>query len=409
VSFATRSTFFIVREFSLSGVSRQSGYVVWLSFSTESYTIEVDIPRTCPDHPLFSNSSEFEARYPDWQYDKNMSGVGAEALERILTAYALRNGKIGYVQGMNFLAAMLLLITGDEVKTFWLFATMLEDMLPGYFGKRLKGFQVDSIVMQKCLQEHLGPVCDVLQLHKLPIDFVIPKWFLCLFFNTFEPYQVAHVWDTLFFDPKTDSKTTIIKIGMGIMHHKSQSIKDASAEDDITRLSSAVQSTDDCRKHCDDILRLAFVHYASITEEKVNELRASAHEHIRTRTEARKIHLAKMAAARTENEAQDTVGTKRKAEDITSATDSTTIETSPIPADSESQFDQFHRRIGIENPRMSAKKTPRSSGLPAGFLVDGASAFSPVQLNSTPVSPCNLSCSLMSLCRLGIELEHEDG
>ena len=155
--------------------------------SHEHFTIEVDLLRTCPDHWFFSKASEFAERFPHRSFNKQAAGGGLVILQRILTAYALRNTSIGYVQGMNYLAAFLLLVTGDEVDTFWLFTTLLEDIFPGYFGQGLKGFQLDSQVMQNYLAESLPEMCAAMHATNIPIDFVIPKWFLCLYFNTFHP------------------------------------------------------------------------------------------------------------------------------------------------------------------------------------------------------------------------------
>ncbi len=89
----------------------------------------MDLLRTCPDHWFFSSAAEFSDRYPRRTFNRAASGGGLLVLQRVLTAYALRNTSIGYVQGMNYLAAFLLLVTGDETETFWLFATLLEDIL----------------------------------------------------------------------------------------------------------------------------------------------------------------------------------------------------------------------------------------------------------------------------------------
>ena len=59
--------------------------------------IDKDLPRTFPGHPL-------------------LDGIGRDALRRVLCAYALHNPAVGYCQGMNFLAALLLLLM--EVRLF---------------------------------------------------------------------------------------------------------------------------------------------------------------------------------------------------------------------------------------------------------------------------------------------------
>ena len=46
-----------------------------------------------------------------------------QSLRRVLIALARRNSSVGYVQSMNFIAALLLLVSGgDEERAFWILA-----------------------------------------------------------------------------------------------------------------------------------------------------------------------------------------------------------------------------------------------------------------------------------------------
>lgn len=53
-------------------------------------------------------------------------GAGQRALERILVTFAKYDPRVGYVQGMNFLAGALL-FHASEAAAFWLFVALLED------------------------------------------------------------------------------------------------------------------------------------------------------------------------------------------------------------------------------------------------------------------------------------------
>ena len=83
------------------------------SFADAKAQVEKDLPRTFPAHPL-------------------LDGVGRDALRRVLLAYARYNPKVGYCQGLNFLAGLLLLLMPEESAFTWL-GTIAEDVLPGYF------------------------------------------------------------------------------------------------------------------------------------------------------------------------------------------------------------------------------------------------------------------------------------
>lgn len=72
--------------------------------------------------------------------------LGKASLRKVLRAYALRNPKVGYCQSMNFLCAMLLFHMNEE-RAFWVFAALLEDILPSdYYDPTMLGGRVDQQV-----------------------------------------------------------------------------------------------------------------------------------------------------------------------------------------------------------------------------------------------------------------------
>ena len=73
--------------------------------------IEKDLPRTFPKGPLKGSDTR------------------KTALRRILAAYALRNPSVGYCQGLNFVAGMLLTSGMEEEDTFYSLCTIVEDVL----------------------------------------------------------------------------------------------------------------------------------------------------------------------------------------------------------------------------------------------------------------------------------------
>ncbi|KAI3743408.1 hypothetical protein L1987_61117 [Smallanthus sonchifolius] len=79
--------------------------------------IEKDLPRTFPGHPALNEE-------------------GRNSLRRLLLAYARHNPDVGYCQGMNFFAAMLLLMMPEE-NAFWTLVGMLDDYYDGYFTKEM--------------------------------------------------------------------------------------------------------------------------------------------------------------------------------------------------------------------------------------------------------------------------------
>lgn len=86
--------------------------------------IERDLKRTFPKHSMFR-----EQREDKKNDDPNDEGTedadvtpeepcGKQALRRILRAYSLHDKEVGYCQGMNFIAGMLLTFMREE-EAFW--------------------------------------------------------------------------------------------------------------------------------------------------------------------------------------------------------------------------------------------------------------------------------------------------
>lgn len=83
-----------------------------------------DLPRTFPGHPA-------------------LDSIGRDSLRRLLTAYARKEPKVGYCQGMNFLGGLLLLLMPEE-NAFWTLSGIIDDYLAGYYSDDMIEAQVGS-------------------------------------------------------------------------------------------------------------------------------------------------------------------------------------------------------------------------------------------------------------------------
>lgn len=147
--------------------------------------INVDIPRTFAGHPLV------------------MRPEAQELLRRVLYAYALHNTELGYCQGMNLIAAMLLVVCEaqynkdgneqalegednvcaahrDEEAMFWMLVVMLERVFPGYHGDSLENVRLDRMMAFNLLRGHDPALYDHLMGYQI-LDVVIPRWYVSIF------------------------------------------------------------------------------------------------------------------------------------------------------------------------------------------------------------------------------------
>jgi hypothetical protein len=107
--------------------------------------IELDLERTFPANRHYEHGEDGKK--------------GNDVLRRILCAYARHNRKTGYCQGMNYIAAFLWLVMGDEEKAFWTFTALLDIVLPSDVHARdIKGTISQYKILHRVLYMHAPKV-----------------------------------------------------------------------------------------------------------------------------------------------------------------------------------------------------------------------------------------------------------
>eukprot|EP01059_Diplonema_ambulator_P026105 TRINITY_DN4328_c0_g2_i1.p1 TRINITY_DN4328_c0_g2~~TRINITY_DN4328_c0_g2_i1.p1 ORF type:complete len:342 (+),score=81.03 TRINITY_DN4328_c0_g2_i1:42-1067(+) len=143
--------------------------------------IKRDLGRTFPTHALFLG--------PD--------GVGQKALFSLLHAYAVYDPKIGYCQGMGFIAATLLTQMKEE-EAFWAFVVLMkhpkyalgEMYLPG-FPKVQEAFEI----LQLLLEAFSPTLAEHFKSEGINTNYFASQWFMTLFVYLFPFRLLLRVWD----------------------------------------------------------------------------------------------------------------------------------------------------------------------------------------------------------------------
>jgi hypothetical protein len=151
-----------------------------LTDSTIAAQIRMDINRTLTDNVFFRK------------------GPGVSKLNEVLLAYAQRNPIVGYCQGMNLIAASLLLIMPTAEDTFWILASMVENILPAhYYDDALLASRAD----QQVLRQYVGEVLPRLSTHLdelgVELEALTFQWFLSVFTDCLSAEALYRVWDVV--------------------------------------------------------------------------------------------------------------------------------------------------------------------------------------------------------------------
>lgn len=156
--------------------------------------IEQDLHRTFPENKYFWSPFDDEK-------DCHVSvPEKIDQLRNVLQVYSLNNGRKGYCQGLNYIAGLTLLITGNEEKAFWLLFVLLNNLLPDYYSVSMHDVRVDIWVLGELVRKRLPLLHAHLEANNLSVALICTKWFLCLYVDTLPTESVLRVWDSLFFE-----------------------------------------------------------------------------------------------------------------------------------------------------------------------------------------------------------------
>ncbi|KAF5297747.1 hypothetical protein FQR65_LT09921 [Abscondita terminalis] len=145
--------------------------------------IKIDIPRTFPDNIYFNNDS-----------------ILPEQLFNVLATFAHHNNEVGYCQGLNYIAGLLLLATKSEESSFWLLKTLVEVILPKYYAKSMSGLLIDLEVLDDIVQKNEPQIHRHIKNVGMPWAVASTKWFICLYAEVLPTETVLRIWDCIFYE-----------------------------------------------------------------------------------------------------------------------------------------------------------------------------------------------------------------
>ncbi|CAL5342334.1 unnamed protein product [Camellia sinensis] len=138
--------------------------------------IDQDLPRTFPGHPWLDT--------PD----------GHATLRRVLVGYSFRDSEVGYCQGLNYVAALLLLVMKTEEDAFWMLAVLLENVLvSNCYTNNLSGCHVEQRVFKDLIVKKCPRIAAHLEALDFDVSLVTTEWFLCLFSKSLPSEVLFHV------------------------------------------------------------------------------------------------------------------------------------------------------------------------------------------------------------------------
>ena len=166
--------------------------------------VERDIIRTLPSHPLFSLHGTEECKQ------------NREKLKSVLLALTSAEPEVGYCQGMNFVAAILLLNLNMNIEdSFFMFLAIVRE----YHFKHLYSPSVPLLPLRmftftRLVRQHVPQVWHHLNSKTFSVEIFANQWIMTLFAYYLDPSILgAHIW-TLFF---LQGWKVVYQIGLAIL------------------------------------------------------------------------------------------------------------------------------------------------------------------------------------------------
>lgn len=148
----------------------------------DNKSIAKDIARTFPKHIFF--------------YEK--FGIGQTTLFNVLKALSIQHEDTGYVQGMGYIAAVLLMHT-DEERVFKIMNTLFINYnMKGYYLKDMPKLKQSFYVFMAFLNDKLPKVFKNLVSKKIVPTMYSSQWFMTLFTVGFNIDFTVRVFDVFF-------------------------------------------------------------------------------------------------------------------------------------------------------------------------------------------------------------------
>jgi len=128
--------------------------------------IERDVPRTIPPSWKFEKTRRIlETTFQEEKTEKARFTEMQKSLERVLTAFVIRNRTLGYCQGLNSIVAILLSVM-EEKDAFWVLCVICENLRPkDYYASgsnSMGGLHVDTAIALRLIRKTSTELAEAL-------------------------------------------------------------------------------------------------------------------------------------------------------------------------------------------------------------------------------------------------------
>eukprot|EP00922_Rhytidocystis_sp_ex-Travisia-forbesii_P061851 GHVS01091607.1.p1 GENE.GHVS01091607.1~~GHVS01091607.1.p1 ORF type:complete len:535 (-),score=67.13 GHVS01091607.1:797-2380(-) len=152
--------------------------------------------------------------YPDIEMFRGKLSEGQVKLGRLLRACSLQLQDVGYCQGMNFIAATLLLLFDEPTAFECMLALLHRYSMKDLYVPKLPKLQVAVYQLDRLVESFLPKVYDRLVSFNIQADFYSINWFMTLFSYDMSWPSVLKIWDQFLLK----GWKVIFKVGLAMLY-----------------------------------------------------------------------------------------------------------------------------------------------------------------------------------------------
>lgn len=159
-----------------------------------------------------SIEKDLDRTYPDLLY---FQSEGRRALEELLKVFALSEPDIGYVQGLNFVAGLCLLVTrGEGPKAYCVLKRLVRGLgLQGLYTENLPKLTEMTELLNDQMEEMMPALKRTFESEEVTEGMWVTKWLLSLYASVLPLHVVLRVWDVLIHQ----GPAFLLKVGLSLL------------------------------------------------------------------------------------------------------------------------------------------------------------------------------------------------
>ncbi|KAH9814009.1 rab-GTPase-TBC domain-containing protein [Melampsora americana] len=213
--------------------------------------IECDVTRTLPTNVYFGGD-----------------GPGVKKLRRVLAAMSWHNPVVGYCQGMNMVAATLLLTIPNEEDAFWILVCIVDKILPSeYYTSHLLSSQADQRVLKDLVEKYLPELWEHFEGMEVELAAITFGWFLSLFADALPIQTLLRVFDLFLID----GSLILFRVAMSLLKmHRDEILSHDSPASLYAYMRGRMTLSS---HHADRLIKVAVEEFGEVKNKEITRLR----------------------------------------------------------------------------------------------------------------------------------------